>query len=455
MAVSIPREIYTLGAVQFSTQPLAQLQGQLLAKKAAKEEALNKYFYDLQGKINTAGVRQVDVAGIDQDIKNWQQSWSKDAKGLQKLEHQANYQNILRRIDQSKNRAKLEMDLGKMRVEGKYDPDEDDLQVQQRIGLSVYDPRSYKADGVSEYGLGDLSPSIPEFDATKQNQFFSAVTKGKTAGEVPDTSRAPIIEKGTGYIITPFKKEFSKEQIIAMANDAGELTKADRVSRKYYNRILGNPESDQFINLKAAYDILSPGGIMDTPEEVAKADAFIRFSQPVEVGTKRVKEEDWRERAMFQAFLKGQTSAQEPVRDIYREIDLATSAPDRLKRGTGAPVNILSGAAQNALIKLANDVTGRDNYSQSKIYVKKFSDGKNYIVDVNTNEPLVPFTKEDINIGVQVDVKGRRGALTGQVPVPQALKKGGSYSIKGKDYTESQLLKMGYTKEQIAPYLKK
>lgn len=308
MAVSIPREIYTLGAVQFSTQPLAQLQGQLLARKAAKEEALNKYFYDLQGKINTAGVRQVDVAGIDQDIKNWQQSWSKDAKGLQKLEHQANYQNILRRIEQSKNRAKLEMDLGKMRVEGKYDPDEDDLQVQQRIGLSVYDPRSYKADGVSEYGLGDLSPSVPEFDATKQNQFFSAVTKGKTAGEVPDTSRAPIIEKGTGYIITPFKKEFSKEQIIAMANDAGELTKADRVSRKYYNRILGNPESDQFINLKAAYDILSPGGIMDTPEEVAKADAFIRFSQPVEVGTKRVKEEDWRERAIFQAFLRSQTS---------------------------------------------------------------------------------------------------------------------------------------------------
>ena len=44
MAVSIPREIFTLGAVQFSTQPLAQLQGQLLAKKAAKEEALNKYF---------------------------------------------------------------------------------------------------------------------------------------------------------------------------------------------------------------------------------------------------------------------------------------------------------------------------------------------------------------------------------------------------------------------------
>ena len=47
MAVSIPSNIYTLGAVQFNTQPLAALQGKLLAQKAAKEEALDKYFNDL------------------------------------------------------------------------------------------------------------------------------------------------------------------------------------------------------------------------------------------------------------------------------------------------------------------------------------------------------------------------------------------------------------------------
>jgi hypothetical protein len=41
-------------------------------------------------------------------------------------------------------------------------------------------------------------------------------------------------------------------------------------------------------------------------------------------------------------------------------------------------------------------------------------------------------------------------------PKPVSVsKKENSYSINGKDYTESQLLKMGYTKEQIAPYIKK
>ena len=61
MAVSIPSNIYTLGAVQFNTQPLAALQGKLLAQKAAKEEALDKYFNDLKGKINQAGMRSTDL----------------------------------------------------------------------------------------------------------------------------------------------------------------------------------------------------------------------------------------------------------------------------------------------------------------------------------------------------------------------------------------------------------
>jgi hypothetical protein len=151
----------------------------------------------------------------------------------------------------------------------------------------------------------------------------------------------------------------------------------------------------------------------------------------------------------------GGAAAQGPVRDLYTEIDRATSSPQRLKADKGAPVNILSGAAQNALIKLANDVTGTEGYNQEKIYVKKFSDGKNYIVDAETNKPLVPFTKEDINIGAQVDVKGKRGALTGEVPVPGAIpKKSSIYEIKGKRYTEQELLGMGYSLKDIAPYKK-
>lgn len=421
MAVSIPREIYTLGAVQFNTQPLAQLQGQLLAKKAAKEEALNKYFTDLSGKINTAGVRTQDlespIGGINKDLEQWRQDWvaNKDSiskGGMAQQEHLSKYQNILRKIDQSKNRAKTELDLAKMKVEGKYDPDDDDLQVQQKISYSIYDPRSYKQDGVTEYGIGDLSPAIPDFDATKQNQFFSAISRGKTAGEVADTSRAPIIEKGTGYIVTPIKKEFSKDQVVAMANDAGELTKADRIARKYYSKILNEPNSEQFIALKAAYDKYYPGGVMDTTEEIAKADAAIRFSQPMEVGTKRVKEEDWRERALFQAFLKGQGSNQsgQEFVNYFGEIQRLAEAPSRIKRGTGAPLNQLSAATQTQLIEFAKKITGNQQIDQSSIYVKAFPDGKLFIMDAFTNKAITPITERDVNIPRQVGVAEKREA---------------------------------------------
>ena len=74
----IPREIYTLGAVQLNTQPLAALQGQLLAKKAARDEAFNKWQADLAKQINLEGVRQKDLLepqtglGIQKDIEAWE-----------------------------------------------------------------------------------------------------------------------------------------------------------------------------------------------------------------------------------------------------------------------------------------------------------------------------------------------------------------------------------------------
>ena len=466
MAVSVPREIYTLGAVQFNTQPLAQLQAQLMAKKAAKEEALNKYYSDLQGKINLAGVRTQDLqgplGGITQDVENWKQDWLKNKNeiakgGLAQQQHLSKFQDILRKIDQSKNRAKTELELGKMKVEGKYDPDDDDLRVQQNIGYSIYDPRSYKQDGVTEFGIGDLSPSVPDFDATKQNQFFSAVSRGKEAGELPDTTRKPIIEKGTGYVITPFKKEFSQEQIIGMANDAAELVKADRVARKYYNKILDNPKSEEFVRLNKTYENLFSGGIMDTPEEVAKADAAMRFSQPVQIGTKRVKEEDWKERALFQAFLRGQGGSGQGGQEFvnyFGEIKNLAANPSRVKRGTGAPLNQLSAGTQTQLVDFAKKITGNQDINQSNIYVKAFPDGNIYIVDADTNETITPITERDINIPRQVAVAEKREAAE-LAPAPKVPSKESVYTIKGKRYKEGELIKMGYTKQQIAPYLNK
>lgn len=444
MAVSIPREVYTLGAVKLNNQPLLQLQGQLLAKKAAKEEAVNKYFTDLSTKINTAGVRTQDLqsqfGGINKDIEDWRSSWiaNKDEiskGGMAQQEHLMRYQNILRRIEQSKNRAKTELDLAKMKVEGKYDPDEDDLQVQQKISYPIYDTRSYKQDGVTEYGIADLSPAIPNFDATRQNQFFSFVTKGREIGEEADTTRKPVKEvvegKETGWVIVPIKKQYTTDQIIGIANDAAELVKsidpsnprkaADESARKYYSKVLDNPKGEEFVRLKNTYDKYFPGGIMDTPEEVAKAAAAVKAEGAGQTTTRRVNPEDWRERALFQAFLKGQgaQAGKEPI-DYYGEMEVKVS---RAKPGLGFPLSGLDGGTQAQLINLAKTITGRE-ITQADIYVKKMPDGRIHIIDKSSEESITPITAKDINIPRQVGVPEKREIIAQEsITVPAAKPK--------------------------------
>lgn len=75
MAVSIPREVFTLGAVQFDTSRLANLEGQILAKREAKrqaeQEAIDKYLMDLGGKLTPTGVRTDDLPGFEARRKAW------------------------------------------------------------------------------------------------------------------------------------------------------------------------------------------------------------------------------------------------------------------------------------------------------------------------------------------------------------------------------------------------
>lgn len=74
MAV-IPREIYTLGAVGVDTSRLANLEGQILAKREAKrlaeQEAIDRYMMELGGKLTPTGVRTIDLPGFEARRKAW------------------------------------------------------------------------------------------------------------------------------------------------------------------------------------------------------------------------------------------------------------------------------------------------------------------------------------------------------------------------------------------------
>jgi len=363
----IPKEIYTLGAVRFNTQPLAQLKGQLLAKKAAKEEALNKYFTDLQGKINTAGVRTKDLKldpknpaspGILTDIENWQKDWSANREsiskgGLAQQEHLNKFNEIVRKIQQSKDRVKNLDEVSKLKQQGKIN--EEDLPIIDKIDASIYDPKGYKEDGVTEYGIGDFSEFVPTWDVPKIKQFVDYAAAGmEPAGKADEKT---IIDPYTKRKVTTFDKVYTQDQLMKMAEKAIAI-ESDKGGYKTFNKILQEGErdipSDQFISLAKAYNIVSPNDIMDTPLKVAAASIVLN-----KMGVAGRGETSYARPRDTNINLGGDGGKQ--FVDYYGEIEGKLRTPVTIgkpgapkeQRIEGYPVNKLSAITQDRIIDIA------------------------------------------------------------------------------------------------------
>jgi len=295
MAVQNPSALYSGGQGIFNSAPYTQLALQQEAKKQAKKEALNQYFHDMRGKINDAGARTQDIngdgktRGIKDDIADWENHWrtNKDdilRGGASQQKNDELYAAIQRAIEKSKGRAKFQLEQGKGVAEGKFDPDEEDIQgVMTHVNKSIYDPTSYKDDGVSEYGWGDLSPAIPDYDVEKKSKVFDAITKGIVQGKKYDYSKMKT-NPTTGQAIVPFVKEYSKDQIKSIAESASEIPSGNselaKSARKHYQKILDSPEYlPDLEKLDKAYQsVYGKDAFISNPKQAAAADAILRAS---------------------------------------------------------------------------------------------------------------------------------------------------------------------------------
>ncbi len=291
MALQNDPRMFTGGAVVFNSNPTVQFQAQQLAKKQAKEEALNKYFDDQLKSLNTEGIRKHDLVdpegkgrGIVDKINAWQKKWMENKEGIlrggqPKMQSDMELQDIRRQIAEAKAAGSFFNDLGKARAKGEYNPDEDELQILDKVTKPIYDPESKKADG-TPYGWGDVAPVVPEFDAKKQNEYWGAVTSGLKPGVVYDYDKAKV-NKQTGQLIVPAKEAYSPGQVKAIAERAGGLAMNDKSAKKHYNKILDNPTSEEWEKLNKAYQsVFGTDKIVSTPEQAAQADAIIKGSVP-------------------------------------------------------------------------------------------------------------------------------------------------------------------------------
>ncbi len=290
--VPISPEIYSSTAVVMDNRGLAdyiaRTQQRLAAQKAAKDEALDKYFNDLQNKINTAGVRTQDLKmnpadpnspGILTDIEQWGNNWMQNKEairkgGLPQQQHLNKFQEIIRKIQQSKDRAKTSDEINKLRIEGKID--EEDFPTVQKIDASIYDPRGYKEDGITEYSLGDFSAFVPTWDVPKRKQYIDFAASGiDPAGRINEKT---VIDPYTGNKVTTFDKVYTQDQLRKMAEKAIAIG-SDKSGLKTYKNLLKEGErdipSEEFISLAKAYNSVFRDDAMDTPLKVAAADIIL------------------------------------------------------------------------------------------------------------------------------------------------------------------------------------
>lgn len=295
MAIRNDPRMFTGGAVVFDSSPTVAFAAQQEAKRQAKEEALNKYFEDQLKQLNTEGIRQVDLIdpegkgrGIIDKINSWQQYWKENKNqilkgGVGRMDSDRMLQEIRQQIGEAKAAGKFFNDLGQAKFEGKYDPDDDELNVLHLASLPVYDPASRKQDG-SRYGWSDLMPTIPEYDAKKQADVWSAITKGLQPGKVYDYNNLKINEK-TGQAIVPFSEKYSLEQVKSIADNAASIAMSDKSVKKHFQKILNNPNSQEWQELNSAYQsVYGKNKVVSEPWQAAQADAILRASVPQKVG---------------------------------------------------------------------------------------------------------------------------------------------------------------------------
>lgn len=383
--VPISPEIYSGAAVVMDNRSLfdyiQKIEDRRAKRALAEQEAADNYVKEIGKNLTPTGMKTNDIPHfiqLQQEIRQLSDRYRTTRNPLDKFALNNKADEALLFINESKAAVKEGEQptsaLGNVGNRNKVDFENlaRDLDLHN---LPLIDPNRKKIGALSNYFYPENFDEVGTFNEAskgiKESELGTTVVKGQK-----------IIPVGYG-----------ENAIRSIAENYLKLVDINPTATSYYKGKLKNLPAEKVAEAVARVKKYYPQLEIDDDEP-----SFLKLSDAIEAAEKRTSQKI-ENAPRISVSTGGAAGAKGPIRDLYSEIDLATSNPERLRRGTGAPVNQLSGGAQAALIKLANEVKGVDDYDQSKIYVKKFPDGKNYIVDVETNEPLVPFTKEDIKIG--------------------------------------------------------
>lgn len=253
-----------------------------MAKKAAQEEALDKYLFDLQGKLPKDQVRAIDRNPFQQKVQNWISKGialrkQRDKFGAQQ-EILSGFQELMADANESKAASERQQKIAELKLQGKVD--EDDFPIIDKMSKSIYDVDFYKQPDIKRpYTIEDFSANIPTWDLSKRKQFIDFALSGTTpAGK---ENLKTIEDKENLTQTTTYDKVFTLEQKKDISKKALAIL-SDKSGMKTYKEILKEgataTPTQQFIDLTAAYNSVFPNDLMNSPEKVAAADIILNMS---------------------------------------------------------------------------------------------------------------------------------------------------------------------------------
>ena len=219
----LPSNLYSGGAVVFNSQPSVNFYAQLMQRQQAKRDALDQYYQKALMDVTPAGMRNVDITGgFTKKLNDWQEF----AMNPQNRKYLLNprldqyktatqfnqmHADLLSDIQKSKEAAADEKTLNTYRLNGRWNPTDDDLNIAHNMGLSIYDPIR------KDVGLNDLSVNMPQYTPLQEKQAYQAATQGLK----PSNTNHPY-----------YHREINKAQVATENQQKADLLKQKEIERQ-------------------------------------------------------------------------------------------------------------------------------------------------------------------------------------------------------------------------------
>lgn len=487
MATTVNTNPWAAGAVVFNTQPYAAFYERQMLRQQAKQDALENYFKDLGKNVTSAGMRSQDVPVLLQKNKDWQEFYMHNKaailnpkldNGQAYSQYMRGYQDQLGLTSESKNEAKKDQDLAKLRFnpEAKHIFDDPKfIEDKELDDLPIGDPKRKRFD-LSTAALPPKPIGVKELDA--YNKYLTGkIQFDKIPGEVENI--------GGFKTRTPIYTQYSPENQKKIGANAADAYDTDRTWRneavKFFDQIKDDPiELDRYNKVyKSLYD-----NDIDTPREAWIAKGILdnnmkateykegKDEYSMQLALQKIKHADAKDLLRMK---KSYESVPE-LNDLWvtefiekRKSDAYKTKGLPYKYANGVtvqeydiPVDPTLGKALSInnvdpdAVRVDKDGKFRRIFYQRYQEGEKIPEGK-AVGDIKSNGDRVAVDETLSRAKLtqdQVELALGKRALTGKQLNNQMVKtvsdsRGRKYSYGGKSYSKKQLNDMGYDDNEI------